>query len=677
MIMKRVPIQKRIRRLIMLVSSVSMILIALAAVILMFGIKHRSEEYILSNLEDSVMNSLDDIAILTELELNEYANQVLASKVYVESLFEKPNLYLQREIGVHQHFTDKDYCFRKYYASEMYKKEELNKELELLSNVESFWTPLFDIDNDNIASIYLGTETGLFLSYDKEHLDNTQNNDEVDYFNYFTRAWYLKAKREGRLIFTDIDLDWFGRGLTLTCAAPFYKEDKFVGVVALDILVDDIQKNMISIDAGPGSYSFAIDKHGNIIASPNLDESKTQFDNIRYSSNELNGIAEKMLSGQAGIEQINDSYYVYAPIENVEWVICVKIPKTIITAPAKRIDRNIINMIISFVTVALIVLTIVYFISKSFAEVITKPIEKLKNDVEVISKGHLDYKAEMTSNDEISDLANSFNEMTTSLKTYIDDVTSLTAEKERTGTELNIATKIQVGMLPSNFDDYNGDSRFEIYATMNPAKEVGGDFYDFFKVDDQHIAIVVADVSGKGIPAALFMAIGKTLIKDHSNIQRDLPTVFSEVNNILCEANRENLFITAFEGIIDLTTGAMIYVNAGHEMPFIYQSGKSWEAQRIKPGFVLGGMDNIKYTLGEFKLEPGDKFFEYTDGVTEATNSNNELYGMDRLKVALDKNVDKKMCDLLSAVKADIDGFVGEAPQFDDITMLGFEYKGV
>ena len=675
--MKRIPIKNRIRRLIMLVTSAAMIAIALTAVILMFGIRDRSEKYILQNIEDNVMNSLEDIAEFTEYELSGCANQVLESKLYIERLYENPSDYLTREIGPHKHFTDKEYCFRRFYAGEMYKKEELNYEIELLSNIESFWTPFLEFDDENISSIYIGTETGFFLSYDRNHIEDTTNVDGEDYFNYFTRAWYLKAKREEKLIFTDIDLDWFGRGLTLTCASPFYKNGKFAGVIALDILVDDIQKNMISVDAGPGSYAFAIDKRGNIIASPDLDKSKTQFDNIRYSSNEVNMISEKILSGEAGIEQIGTSYYVYAPISNVEWVICVRIPNTIITTPVKRIDRNIINMILIFVITAFIILTRTNFISKSFAEVITKPIAKLKSDVEVISKGNLDYKAEVICNDEISDLANSFNDMTTSLKSYIEDVTKLTVDKERTGVELNIATKIQVGMLPANFEDYSGDKRFDIYASMTPAKEVGGDFYDFFKVDDRHIVVVVADVSGKGIPAALFMAIGKTLIKDHTSIQGDLSAVFYEVNNTLCEANKENLFITAFEGLIDLETGTMTYVNAGHEFPYIYRKGKVWEAQQIKPGFVLGGMNGIKYTLGEFKLEPGDKFFEYTDGVTEATNLKNELYGMDRLKAALDRNSDKKMRDLLPAIKLDIDSFVGDAPQFDDITMLGFEYKGV
>ena len=163
-------------------------------------------------------------------------------------------------------------------------------------------------------------------------------------------------KRKGR-IFTDIDYDWLGRGLTLTCAAPFYKKGEFAGVVALDLLIDDIQKNMISIDAGSGSYAFAFDKKGDIIASPNLDTTKAKFENIKHESIKVNEISYKILSGNAGIEQLNDSYYVYAPIPIVEWVICVKMPKTIITTHIKRVDPNIINMIIVFFIIALIVLT--------------------------------------------------------------------------------------------------------------------------------------------------------------------------------------------------------------------------------------------------------------------------------------------------------------------------------
>lgn len=248
------------------------------------------------------------------------------------------------------------------------------------------------------------------------------------------------------------------------------------------------------------------------------------------------------------------------------------------------------------------------------------------------------------------------------------------AKSIKTAAELNVATNIQKSMLPCIFPAFPERSEFDIYAMMDPAKEVGGDFYDFFMVDERHLAIVVADVSGKGVPAALFMVIGKTLIKDHTQSGSDLGKVFSEVNNILCESNSEGLFITAFEGVLDLVTGEFNYVNAGHEMPFICRNG-SYEAYKIKPGFVLAGMEGIKYRAGSMTLNAGDKIFQYTDGVTEATDSKNELYGMERLSAVLGREAESSPESTLAAVKADIDLFVGSAPQFDDITMLCLKYK--
>ena len=247
-------------------------------------------------------------------------------------------------------------------------------------------------------------------------------------------------------------------------------------------------------------------------------------------------------------------------------------------------------------------------------------------------------------------------------------------ERQRISTELDVATRIQADMLPCIFPAFPERPEFDIYASMNPAKEVGGDFYDFFMVDHTHLAVVIADVSGKGIPAALFMVIGKTLIKDHTKPGCDLGDIFSEVNELLCESNSEGLFITAFEGTLDLVTGEFRFVNAGHEMPFIAKAGSAYEPYKLKPGFVLAGMENMKYQSGCIQLSPGDKIFQYTDGVTEATNAAHELYGMERLSKVLAKNTAEPPAKLLSAVKADIDAFVGDAPQFDDITMLCVSY---
>ena len=248
-------------------------------------------------------------------------------------------------------------------------------------------------------------------------------------------------------------------------------------------------------------------------------------------------------------------------------------------------------------------------------------------------------------------------------------------ETERISAELDVANHIQTSMLPNFFPAFPEREEFDIYASMTPAKEVGGDFYDFFMVDERHLAIVIADVSGKGVPAALFMMIGKTLIKDHTQSDRDLGEIFTQVNELLCESNSEGLFITAFEGVLDLETGEFVYVNAGHEMPFVYKSGGGFKPCKISAGFVLAGMEDIKYRAGSMMLEPGDKIFQYTDGVTEATNINNELYGMERLSTILNKVKDKSPQAILPAVKQDIDEFVGEAAQFDDITMLCLEYN--
>ena len=265
--------------------------------------------------------------------------------------------------------------------------------------------------------------------------------------------------------------------------------------------------------------------------------------------------------------------------------------------------------------------------------------------------------------------------METDIARYTENLTVITAEKERVNTELSVATRIQANMLPSIFPAFPNRKEFDIFATMNPAKEVGGDFYDFFMVDERHLAIVMADVSGKGVPAALFMVIGKTLIQDHTWPGKDLGSVFDEVNELLCESNSEGLFITAFEGVLDLVSGEFRFVNAGHEIPYICKKNGKFEPYKIRAGFVLAGMEGMRYKCGEMQLEAGDKIFQYTDGITEAANVRMELYGMDRLTAVLGENSDLPPGELLPAVKRDIDNFVGEAPQFDDITMLCLEYR--
>ena len=280
-------------------------------------------------------------------------------------------------------------------------------------------------------------------------------------------------------------------------------------------------------------------------------------------------------------------------------------------------------------------------------------------------------------NDELGSLTSRFSGMITELDSYMTTLQKVTAEKERIGAELSVATNIQADILPRIFPTFENQPEFKINATMTPAKEVGGDFFDFFFVDDTHLALVVADVSGKGVPAALFMVITKTLIKNRL-LSGDSPAeALANVNEQLCEGNDSGYFVTVWAAVLDLSTGDGLEANAGHEHPAICKKGGAYELHRTKHSPAVAVMEGMRFRENPFHLDPGDRIFIYTDGVTEATNSANELFGEDRLVDALNLHAGDDARALLKDVRAEIDAFVAEAPQFDDITMLAFTYIGM
>lgn len=244
-----------------------------------------------------------------------------------------------------------------------------------------------------------------------------------------------------------------------------------------------------------------------------------------------------------------------------------------------------------------------------------------------------------------------------------------------TQTELNMARDIQESMLPSIFPAFPDRKEFDLYASMEPAKEVGGDFYDFFMIDDDHLGVVIADVSGKGVPAALFMMISKTIIQNYAMLGIGPAEVLQSANNSLCSQNKMEMFVTAWIGILELSTGRVKCASAGHEYPAICHDGK-FELLKDRHGLVLGGMESVRYTDYEIQLDKGDKIFVYTDGVPEATDKDNNLFGTDRMVDALNKNPKARPEEMLKNVRTAVDRFVGIAEQFDDLTMLCLEYRG-
>lgn len=280
------------------------------------------------------------------------------------------------------------------------------------------------------------------------------------------------------------------------------------------------------------------------------------------------------------------------------------------------------------------------------------------------------------SENELNLLSKSMNTMMMDIDDYIINIQKVTAEKERISVELDVATKIQASYLPNLFPPFPSHKEIDLYATMNPAKEVGGDFYDFFMLGEDKLVLVVADVSGKGVPAALFMMIGKTLIKNQAANTQSPAEIMTTVNNQLTEHNDASMFITIWLGIVDLKTGIVKACNAGHNPPVIQRAGGKFEIYKDKHGLVTGIMPDIRYKEYEFQLNYGDCVFNCTDGVQEATNKSKELFENSRMLEALNKEPAADTKTLLRNVKLSIDEFVADAPQFDDITMLAFRYLG-
>ena len=326
-------------------------------------------------------------------------------------------------------------------------------------------------------------------------------------------------------------------------------------------------------------------------------------------------------------------------------------------------DASIYTSVFMQVLIFAALFVVIYILIK---RIIINNLKKINDTLGRITEGDLNVTVDVRSNEEFSSLSDDINSTVSTLKRYIAEAAA------RIDKELEYAKQIQLSALPTNFP--TGEN-YGIYAQMIAAKEVGGDFYDFYKLNDTTIAFLAADVSGKGIPAAMFMMTAKTIIKDLAESGMAVNDIFTKANEKLCESNESGMFVTAWMGVLDIKTGNLKYANAGHNPPLIKQANGDFEYLKTRAGFVLAGMEGVTYRVGEITLCPGDRIFLYTDGVTEATNIDNKLFGEERLKSFLNRNVTVKSDELLPSLKANIDEFVGEAPQFDDITMLMFDYK--
>ena len=311
----------------------------------------------------------------------------------------------------------------------------------------------------------------------------------------------------------------------------------------------------------------------------------------------------------------------------------------------------------------------------------TKPLAKVTDSVRTYMEDKDSRKVNeamsgIRVSNEIGVLADNFSALATEMDRYTGEILRLGKEKERIATELSLATNIQNDAIPSTFPAFPDRKEFDIHASMDPAKEVGGDFYDFFMIDEDHLAMVIADVSGKGVPAALFMMSSKILINDHASLGGTPAEILERVNRQVFAGNKAHMFVSVWLGILEISTGKLITANAGHEFPMIRANGQ-YEMLKDKHGLVIGAMKKSRYTNTEIQLKKGDSIFVYTDGVAEATDAQDQLFGTDRTLEALNAiSGDATQKEILAGVRKAVDAFVQDAPQFDDLTMLGLKYFG-
>ncbi len=503
-------------------------------------------------------------------------------------------------------------------------------------------------------------------------------------YNYFLWDWYAIPRYLNRPVWSEPYFDEGGGNILMaTYSHPFYDLSSgralFRGVVTADISLEELQAAISSVSLYRSGYAVLISRNGRFLSHP--DPRRIMHDSIFSLAEELNlpelrRIGRQMIQGRTdffsltGLEAGRRCLVYFAPVPATGWSVGVVIPQAELYADIASLNRTV--LLIGVAGFSLLFLVVV-LISRS----ITRPLKSLVGATTQIAKGNLDVPLPpVTVKDEVGQLSLSVDEMRLALKDYINDLTETTRARERIESELKIARSIQMNFLPKRFPPFPERREFDIFAVLEPAKEVGGDLYDFFFLDDDHLFFSIGDVSDKGVPAALFMAVTKTLMKGIAEQRFDLSEVLARVNVELCQGNESSMFVTLFCAVLDLRDGRLCFSNAGHNPPLLLRPDQDGQWLALPPGLVLGGMEEAVYQTRELVLEPGDRLLLYTDGVTEAMNSEKKLFSEAGLLAQTGSEAPGDIRILVTEVLESVHRFSAGAPQSDDITLLALVYNG-
>ena len=498
--------------------------------------------------------------------------------------------------------------------------------------------------------------------------------------NYFDKEWYKSTKELQKGIWQEPFVGDFIKEPIAIYTTPIFHTDSlgnkvFAGVLCLDMSIAFLKETVASIPVSNSGYVVVLSANGTVIAHPQSDVvfKETLADLARNDYDESSSDFEKTVRGMKkglfmGFTRDGRETAIYfSAMESNGWTFMIVWPAQKYLESQRSMEKMFAWMcLIGYV----VMLCLIFVISSR----VSRPLNELAIAADKLGNG--DFNAEIphvSGRDEIALFAGAFTHMRTSLKEHMEKQKDL----DRIESELDFAKDIQIGFLPMDEkEEDSGDEFHELTPFLRPAKEVGGDFYDFFKLDDGRLCVVVGDVSGKGVPAALFMMVSRIVLRTMAKNLKSVVETFENTNLELEKRNRANMFVTVWMGFIDLKTGHIEFASAGHNPPAIRHKDGRVEFAKSKAGVVMAAMDCTRYKMQTLDLAPGDTLFLYTDGVTEATDANNELFGNERLLHALSEGGGNGTKETCCYIKKQIDLFVGAAPQFDDITMLAFNYKG-
>ena len=629
----------------------------------------------------------------------DYERGVITAAAVAEEIYSHPDRYPARPVDVPDASNDGVLTMQVLYSAAVDPEDPaIQRELALIGNVQDVLMSV-NASHEAMASIYVATESGFMVQADYISAKKFDENGVLMPLEAKERPWYRGAAETGKPYFTPVTKDAHTPKLAIMCGVPVFAGGKLAGVAGAGFYLDEMENLVQSVNLGASGNACILNGSGQVLFSTFGEgtlAAVADAPDLRASDDApLAELAASAAGGKTGVTLLSVDgdvcYAAYAPMETVGWSMIVLLSQEAVEAPTKQLrasvdemteasygytEKHIRQAVWLLVGVVFAALAIALLTSVLLSRRIVSPIKKLTRAVGEMEGDKLEFRWDLDTGDETQTLANAFRSLTQRMKDYIGDLETVTAENERINTELTLASRIQANMLPNVFPPFPGRKELDIYASMDAAKEVGGDFYDFFLIDDDHLCLVMADVSGKGVPAALFMMACKIIIGNYAMLGQTPAQVLETANAAVCATNKDDMFITVWIGFLDLKTGELTAANAGHEYPILRQPDGRWQVVRDRHGLVIGGLPDARYTEYTLRLKPGARLFLYTDGVPEATDPSGRMFGMQRILDVLNADASASPEGVLRNLRSAVDAFVREEEQFDDLTMLCVEYNG-